>query len=239
MSNKLSLGSMQLSMLPFTQQKAATRVIEFISTNPNSTVKKIAKGTRLSEAAIRYVLIDLLAFDVVAVQSHLDRKQQGRGRPAQHYILKNALMLSTPPRRYWQLSDLLISTLLEQKGEDFMKLLFQSMGEKSAHETVEHWKRNHRVPMSITSFKKALGESLNQLGYNAALKISGSKIIVTTQNCLFSEISRKYKGLLCSFHSTYYPSLLSSMCEKSVQAVERVSCMSHGDDCCQLEIHLR
>ncbi len=110
------------------------------------------------------------------------------------------------------------------------------MGEKAAQETAEQWKQNHRVPMSIITFQKKLSESLNQLGYSAVLKTEGKKVIITTQNCLFWEVSRKYEGLICNFHNAYYPTLFSLMAGHQVIAVERAMCKGRGDPRCRLEM---
>ncbi len=239
MANQFILNDETLSQIPFHSQRAATRIIEFISRNPNSAVSDISKGTNLSESAIRYVIIDLLAFGIITESDINNLKPRARGRPAQRYRLQKALIITTPPRRYWQLADLLISTLLWKFGEDGTTALFKDMGTQSAHNTAGQWRQNHRVPMSINTFRKKLGETLNQLGYNASLEVKDNRIVIRTKNCLFQEVSYKYEGLMCHFHDTYYPTIFSLMCEKPVHAVERVSCMSHGDDDCQLEIHLQ
>jgi predicted ArsR family transcriptional regulator len=238
MANQFILGDETLSRIPLHSQKAATRIIEFISATPNSSVSEIAKGTNLSESAIRYVLIDLIALGVIA-ESQIDHdKPRARGRPAQRYHLQKALIITTPPRRYWQLADLLISTFLRLFGEETTINLFKDMGNHAAKDTAQIWRQSHRVPMSTTTFRKKLGESLNQLGYNASLQLKDNKLVIRTHNCLYQEVSFKYEGLMCHFHNSYYPALFSLMCEQPVRNVERVACMSHGDDGCQLEIRL-
>lgn len=238
MANQFILDDETLSRIPIHSQRAATRIIEFISTNPNSTVRDIAKGTNLSESAIRYVLIDLIAMGVIAASQIDTDKPRARGRPAQQYRLQKALIITTPPRRYWQLADLLISTLLRKYGEGATIELFKEMGTQAAKDTAQIWQQSHRIPMSTTSFRKKLAESLNQLGYNASLQLLDNKLVIRTHNCLFQEVSFKYEGLMCNFHNSYYPTLFSLMCKQPIRNIERVGCMSHGDDGCQLEIRL-
>lgn len=239
MTNEIMLNNETVSRIPHHSKNAASRIIEYLSANPSSTVRDIAQGTSLSESAIRYVIIDLLAFGVIAFESHFEHDApRSRGRPAQRYRLQKALILTTPPRRYWQLADMLISTILHQQGEDATVEMFKVMGTRAAHNTADQWRKNHRIPMSLNTFRKKLGETLNQLGYNASLKVQNKKLLIRTHNCLFQEVSKKYEGLMCHFHNTYYPTLFSLMCDQPVRSVERVRCISGGDMHCQLELHL-
>ncbi|MFX1319232.1 MAG: helix-turn-helix transcriptional regulator [Promethearchaeota archaeon] len=238
MPGKFVIDDETVSQISLNSQKASTRIIEFIATHPDSAVSDIAGGTNLSESAIRYALIDLLALGVISESYSDNEKPRSRGRPPQLYRLQKALITSTPPRRYWQLADLLISTLLQKYGEKNTIELFKDMGTLSAHDTATQWKQNHRIPMSINTFRKKLSEALHRLGYNASLTFTENRIIIRTHNCLYQEVSYKYEGLMCHFHNSYYPTLFTLMCDKPARAVERVSCMSHGDDGCQLEIHL-
>ncbi|MFX1510339.1 MAG: helix-turn-helix transcriptional regulator [Promethearchaeota archaeon] len=238
MTNQLIVDNETLSRIPIHSRRAATRIIEFISTHPNSTISDIAKGTNLSESAIRYTLIDLLALRVIAESQVSKDEPRSRGRPAQRYCLQKALIITTPPRRYWQLADMLISTFLRKFGREATTELFQDMGKQAANDTAQVWRRSHRVPMSIVTFRKKLGESLNQLGYNASVQLRDKTLVIRTYNCLFQEVSFKYEGLMCHFHNSYYPTLFTIMCKQPVRNIERVSCRSHGDEGCQLEIRL-
>lgn len=217
--------------------QTSSHVVQFIASNPRSTVKQIAKGVNLSHAAIRYILSDLQAQDVVIALNHLDLKgPRGRGRPPVRYLLKKALLISTPPRRYWQLSDRIITSLLSQMGRKATERFFRAMGESAAHESAKRWSKMTRIPMSVETFRRLLRQELNQVGYNADLSIRGKNLTITTRNCLYSEVSRKYEGLLCQFHETYYPTLLSKMCQLQIQTVGRRGCMARGDSSCIIDL---
>jgi predicted ArsR family transcriptional regulator len=239
METKLDFNQESFADLPLYRSRTAYRIVQFIASNPQSTVEEIAKGVGLSNSAVRYGLLDLLAFNVIHALSTLDQPgPRGRGRPAYRYVLKKALLISSPPRRFWQLSDIMISTLLDRLGVEGTERIFQHMGRRSANETTDHWRKDHRLPLSLQTFRRLLSQQLNQIGYNADLKIEGRKMVIVTRNCLFGEVSRKYEGLVCNFHLAYYPTLLSTTCGKSVQNVSRTSCMARGDDKCRTVLTL-
>lgn len=237
LESKLKIDADRFSYLSSHRLQAASRIVEFVATHPRSTTKEIAKAIGLSTAAVRYILGDLLAQEILATLTHLDDPQpRGRGRPATRYILRKAIVVATPPRRYWQLSDRLIATLLMQLGKTDVERIFQSMGARAAQATVERWKKNHRIPMSLETFRRLLRQELNQVGYSANLLLKNNRVTIITRNCLYGEISRKYDGLLCNFHNTYYPNLLSIACKCRVKTFERSSCMARGDDSCHIEM---
>ncbi|MFX1577001.1 MAG: winged helix-turn-helix transcriptional regulator [Promethearchaeota archaeon] len=237
MIEKNILSTASFAKLGHNRVNAATLVIEFIAANPNSTTREIAEGTKLSSAAIRYVISDLLALDVIQAHSSLEKPgKRGRGRPSSNYVLKKALLLSVPPRRYWQLSDRIIMTLLNEIGTDATERLFKTMGENAAIATAERWSQTSRFPMSLESFSQRLRQELNMIGYNAHVSLRKKRILITTKNCLYSEISRKYEGLLCNFHKMYYPKLFSLVCHMNVKTVSRRGCMARGDKQCDIEL---
>ncbi|MFX0168331.1 MAG: winged helix-turn-helix transcriptional regulator [Candidatus Hodarchaeota archaeon] len=237
MSYKTDISTESFAQLTPHRLNAATRVIEFIAAHPNKTVKEIAKGTNLTNSAVRYIVSDLLSQDIIDSRSSLDLPgKRGRGRPSSLYVLKKALLIATPPRRYWQLSDRLIATLLDELGSDVTERLFQSMGINAAEATAERWSQTSRIPMSLESFGRKLRQELNMVGYNAHLTVRNKRIIITTKNCLYGEVSRKYEGLLCNFHTTYYPKLLSLVCHLDVQTIGRKGCMARGDAQCGIEL---
>ncbi|MFX1563718.1 MAG: helix-turn-helix transcriptional regulator [Promethearchaeota archaeon] len=237
MESRLEIDADRLYYLSSHRLQAASRVVKYVATHPRSDTKEIAKEMGLSVAAVRYILGDLLAQEILTTINHLDDPQpRGRGRPATQYILKKALVVSTPPRRYSQLSDRLIETLLMQLGKPAVERIFQTMGTRAAQKTVERWKQNHRIPMSLVTFRRLLRQELNQVGYNADLIIKNNRVTIITRNCLYGEISRKYEGILCNFHNTYFPNLLSLACNCHVQTFERSSCMAQGGDFCHTEL---
>ncbi len=237
MIEKKILSSESFAQLTHHRLTAATLVIKFIAANPNSTTREIADGTNLSDAAVRYVISDLLAQDVLIAHSSLEKAgKRGRGRPSSNYVLKKALLFSIPPRRYWQLSDRIIMTLLDEIGTEATERIFQTMGVNSAIATAENWSQTSRFPMSLESFRQRLRQELNIIGYNAHVAIQKKRIIITTKNCLYSEVSRKYEGLLCNFHLMYYPKLLSLTCNVNVQTIGRKGCMARGDSQCGIEL---
>jgi predicted ArsR family transcriptional regulator len=239
MEPRPELDDESFSQLPPHRLGAATKVVEYVATHPRSTIREIAKGTDMSDAAIRYLLIDLLSIGVIKELSHLDEEgPRRRGRPAQRYIVKKVLLVATPPRRFWQLSDSLIATLLEMQGEAATTRLFRFMGERAAKSTADRWRKHHRIPMSIDSFRRLLSKALNQLGYSAILRKRDGTLYITTRNCIFSEISQKYEGLVCNFHHTYYPTLFSLVCGRTLKSTERSLCMAEGDHQCQMELQL-
>ncbi len=237
MSEKSALTLESFAQLAPYRLNASTLVIKFIAANPNSTTREIAEGTNLSNAAVRYVIADLLAQDVILAQSSLNQPgKRGRGRPSSHYVLKKALLYSVPPRRYWQLSDRIIMTLLEEMGMDTTERLFKTMGINAAIATAENWGQTSRIPMSLESFRQRLRQELNMVGYNAHVTLHKKRIVITTKNCLYSEVSRKYEGLLCNFHTMYYPKLVSLVCNLKVQSIGRKGCMARGDSQCDIEL---
>lgn len=239
MSEEINLSAESASFQAPHRLNATSRVVEFIATHPKSSTREIAKGTRLSTAAVRYIVSDLLAQDIIVARSSLDQPgKRGRGRPTSLYVLKKALLITTPPRRYWQLSDRLIATLLDEMGAEATERIFRSMGLNAAQATAEIWSQTSRFPMSLESFRQKLRQELNQVGYNANLTLSNKRITITTRNCLYGEVSRKYEGLLCNFHMAYYPNLLKLVCNLNVQTIGRKGCMARGDAQCSIELYI-
>lgn len=239
MEEKTILLDEAFSRLSTPSLQSATKVIEFIVANPRSTMKKIAQGVGLSYSSVRYILEELLSNEIVRAINYLDEpSSRRRGRPATRFKINKTMLISSPPRQYWRLSNQLIAALLSQLGLEKTERIFRFMGVQAAQSTAENWSRTCRLPMSHKSFRKRLRQELNRMGYNATITLQKQRVVIITQNCIYGEVSRKYQGIVCNYHSTFFPTLLSLACQDNVSSIKRLKCMAHEEEYCELHLEL-
>jgi predicted ArsR family transcriptional regulator len=209
-------------------------IVEYIAMHPSSTIPEIVESTSFSYTAVKHALDELVKQGVLKSERRLSSK---RGRPAAYYTLDKPFMIITPPRQYLYLSKMIMQGLLDKMGIDGVKKFFSDLGEKSGTEAAKKMGMG-RGKMSINECRRFIEEYLNEYGAHATTSMSGGKINVTLQNCIFYEVSKEYEGVTCEAHESFFRAFFKTIANITLMTFSHEQCMAKGDKCCVFKIQL-
>ncbi len=149
------------------------------------------------------------------------------GRPSISYILTGEGLASFP-KRYHQLSDLILAQLTEDLSPEERNRLMQRMGRKLADK--------YRTLVAGKSPKERaaiLFDLLQELGFHARMKAHADEhddIEIDAHNCIYHEVAQQFPDI-CTLDETFMSELLDG-------PILMTGCMAKGDGKCCFKIHL-
>jgi predicted ArsR family transcriptional regulator len=209
-------------------------IVEYIATHPGSTIPEIVESTTYSYTAVKHALDELVKQGVLKSER---RPCSKRGRPATYFKLDKPFMIVSPSRQYLYLSKMIMQGLLEKLGVDGVKKFFSDLGEKMGIEAARSM-TSAKERMTTAGCGRFVEKYLNEYGAHAKASVSGSKINVTVENCIFYEISKEYGGVTCEAHESFFRSFFKEIANATLMNLSHEQCMAKGDKCCMFKIQL-
>lgn len=209
-------------------------IVEYVAIHPSSTIPEIVESTTYSYTAVKHALDELVKQGVLKSERRLNSK---RGRPAAYFTLYKPFMIITPPRQYLYLSKIIMQGLLDKMGIDGVKKFFSDLGEKMGTEAAEKMPLR-KGKMSIAECGRFIDRYLNEYGAHATTSVSGGKINVILQNCIFYEVSKEYEGVTCEAHESFFRAFFKAIANITLMTFSHEQCMAKGDKCCVFKIQL-
>jgi predicted ArsR family transcriptional regulator len=184
------------------------------------TVEELARGLRVSRNAVRQHLTSLVAEGLVAKGP----MQATGGRPEQLYMLSTAGHESFP-RKYSWFSELLLESLMAEKGEAALIARFEKLGGQVGSQ-LQH---AHLPPANVSERVKRLAKVMHELGYEAtATESTGRQLpMVEATNCVFHHLAARFPEI-CHFDLA----LLSTFVGRPVTHDE---CIARGGHVCRFK----
>ena len=123
-------------------------------------------------------------------------KGNGPGRPKKYYKLSEK-GFNLLPKRYMFLASLLVKELETEFGQDKVNIILGNVADKIVSES--GW---DQMPKDLTREKKIdrlhdFVSALNRMGYYAKLEIDGDVVRIIRHNCIFYELAKNNKSLIC------------------------------------------
>jgi predicted ArsR family transcriptional regulator len=209
-------------------------IVEYVAMHPSSTIPEIVESTTYSYTAVKHALDELVKQGVLKSERRLVSR---RGRPAAYFTLDKPFMIITPPRQYLLLSKMIMQGLLEKLGVDGVKKFFSDLGETMGIDAVSSVKQGKRK-IGIAESARFVERYLNEYGAHAKVSVSGDRMNVTIENCVFYEVSKEYGGVICEAHESFFRSFFKAVANITLANFSHEQCIAKGDKCCVFKIQL-
>ncbi len=120
----------------------------------------------------------------------------GPGRPKKYYKLSEK-GFNLLPKRYMFLASLLVKELENEFGQEQVNVILGNVADKIVTESgweasKEELPREKKIDR-LNDFVSAL----NRMGYYAKLEVDGDIVRIIRHNCIFYELAKNNKGLIC------------------------------------------
>lgn len=146
------------------------------------------------------------------------------GRPEQLYVLTEKGQESFP-RHYALLAQLLVESIAEEEGEDWVVRHLTRLGRKMGTQLAQPYASASTLAAKI----EKLAEVMAQLGYSARVVTEETTRIpmIEADNCIFHQLALAQPAV-CQFD-------LALLASFSQGHVAQQQCMAKGDGCCRFQ----
>jgi len=203
----------------------------------SKTVVDLSKELDLHPATVRYHLKTLEAAGLIEEASR--EKGVRSGRPMVRYRMAAGKRIHGFPRRqYEMLSDLFLTRLREQLGEERLMKTLAEIGRESGRTTIRELKaRGNITEWTPELFSKLfVDQTLREMGVIAETRKSDQAHVVFREyTCPFQELAMKYPREMCEAMDEGFT---EGLCEAMGPGIEgaKIKCLGHGDPYCEKAI---
>jgi DeoR family transcriptional regulator, suf operon transcriptional repressor len=195
------------------------KVLQTLVAHPRSTIKEIAESVGINAISVRHHLTNLQAEGLISAEE----ERHGVGRPRLVYFLTDSGQEQFP-KRYFQLSQHLISQLKKSMNNEAVGQLFKNM---AIDITNEH--RDEIQKMAMDERLALLEEIMSNEGYDLKLEKVDSGYEILEVACPFYKLGKDHPEI-CLFDRT----LIASVLAVPLSSVTRIK---HGDNHCSFKIN--
>ena len=203
----------------------------------SKTVAELSRELDLHPATVRYHLKTLEAAGLVEESSR--EKGVRSGRPMVRYKMAAGKRIHGFPRRqYEMLSDLFLSQLREELGEEMLMKTLTEIGRESGRSTIQSLKARGQVTEWTPELfsKLFVGQTLCEMGVIAETrKLDQAHVVFREYVCPFQELAMKHPREMCEAMDEGFT---EGMCEAMGPGIEgaKIKCLGHGDPYCEKAI---
>lgn len=186
-------------------------------------IEELTRYLNISRAAVQQHFAILEREGLIAKH----KRVKTLGRPSISYILTGEGLASFP-KRYHQLSELILAQLSEDFSPESRLRFMQRMGRKLADKyrpLVAGKGRKERAAILL--------ELMQGLGFHARMEDHAGEqndIEIDAHNCIYHEVAQQYSDI-CTLDETFISELLGG-------PIRMAGCMANGDGKCCFKIHL-
>jgi predicted ArsR family transcriptional regulator len=211
-------------MNPLIPQKISSRqhqILEHLLENRNGlSVDELAKVLDISRTGVQQHFV-VLERDGYIKKNTLNKTA---GRPVTIYVITDKGSNYFPKQYAW-FSELILSNLQQEIGDERFKAYMQKLGSKLADQL--HGKFEGK---NITERVDELSKIMTDLGFQVKVDIEAEtkSLNIQARNCIYHDLAQKHHEI-CEFDLALMSSLLG-------KKVEQQSCMVKGDCSCSFRV---
>ncbi len=207
------------------------KIYQTLLRNPMST-NQLAQSLGLSHSSLRFHLRDLESSGLVTRRTETTK---GRGRPKIIWTVDKGVHIDGfPVRRYEQLSEILLRTLIHLAGDEEVGTTLLHVGRELGAEALREISQSKSVSSwTPESFcEHFIIGSMERGGIVIDIeRCSESEVVFSNYNCPFQELTVRYKDEICdNLDKGYYQGIAEAM--GGGARFERTACLADGDDMC-------
>lgn len=212
--------------------KSRAEILKLLYKKPHS-IEELAERLTLKPITVRHHIQSLM--EAGLLESY-EQRSGASGRPTNYYRIARSLPnVNFPQRQYLLLSSFLVDAIRRNLGEKKTREMLGKAGHEMGEESIKTLKEKNSIKeWSPAEFTKSfVKEFLEEMGAEPEIiSESKTKVNYRLHNCIFSELSLKYPGLMCDvLHRRFHEGVCAAM-GKNVKDSQK-TCMGHGDDSCE------
>lgn len=197
------------------------KVLQTLVAHPRATIIEIADEVGINAISVRHHLTNLQAGGLVSAEE----ERHGVGRPRLVYFLTESGQEQFP-KRYFQLSQHLITQIKKSMNGDEVRNIFKNM---AIDLTDEH--QDKIAAMGMDDRLGLLKEVMANEGYDLNFQKTDNSIEIVEVACPFYKLGKDHPEI-CFFDQT----LISKILLIPIQDISRVK---HGENHCSFKINTR
>jgi len=194
------------------------KVLQMLVAHPRSTIVEIAESVGINAISVRHHLTNLQANGLISAEE----ERHGVGRPRLVYFLTESGQEQFP-KRYFQLSQHLISQLKKTMNTEAVGQIFKNM---AIDLTSEY--RDEILEMDMHERLALLHDIMSQEGYDLKVEQTNAGLEILEVACPFYKLGKDHPEI-CLFDRTLIANILAV-------PLSNITRVKHGDNHCSFKI---
>ncbi len=189
-----------------------------LNNREGQTIDEISQALEISRSAVQQHFTTLEKNDFITTAT----LNKTAGRPVRSYVItKNGI--NQFPKQYDWFSEIIISDLKQEMGENAFKRYLRKLGVNLAHSLLHDFNGK-----TVDERLKQLIATMDELGFQTKTTISSNEQNIEACNCIYHNLAQQHHEI-CEFDKA----LISTLLDKDVELDE---CMAKGGHICRFKI---